>query len=233
MQGADVATGVVATGKHLVGHGLAEGGLNQAPAHVGSPRAARRAAAAVRGGGPRRRPRLHDARLLRRRRPPVPRVGGAADLDPAPRVGVRRDRRVRLHRGPDAGRAAPPDRRPGHRGLDGAAGRDGQRAADVGGLRGAAQGGHRRRPDRPRLRRPRRRAQPAAQVPARPVRAARTSTCRRSAMLDQIEAEEQSLARGPRPAVDRAARERRRAAAGRRDGRHRRHRADRGQRAAT
>ncbi len=35
MQGDDVATGVVATGKHLVGHGLAEGGLNQAPAHVG------------------------------------------------------------------------------------------------------------------------------------------------------------------------------------------------------
>ncbi len=35
MQGPDVATGVVATGKHLVGHGLAEGGLNQAPVHLG------------------------------------------------------------------------------------------------------------------------------------------------------------------------------------------------------
>ena len=35
MQGPDIATGVVATGKHLVGHGLAEGGLNQAPAHAG------------------------------------------------------------------------------------------------------------------------------------------------------------------------------------------------------
>ena len=35
MQGDDVATGVVATGKHMVGHGLAEGGLNQAPAHAG------------------------------------------------------------------------------------------------------------------------------------------------------------------------------------------------------
>jgi beta-glucosidase len=35
MQGNDIATGVVATGKHLVGHGLAEGGLNQAPAHAG------------------------------------------------------------------------------------------------------------------------------------------------------------------------------------------------------
>ena len=35
MQGDDLANGVVATGKHLVGHGLAEGGLNQAPAHLG------------------------------------------------------------------------------------------------------------------------------------------------------------------------------------------------------
>lgn len=35
LQGSDVATGVLATGKHMVGHGLAEGGLNQAPVHVG------------------------------------------------------------------------------------------------------------------------------------------------------------------------------------------------------
>ena len=35
IQGDDIATGVAATGKHLVGHGLAEGGLNQAPAHAG------------------------------------------------------------------------------------------------------------------------------------------------------------------------------------------------------
>ncbi len=35
LQGDDLATGVLATGKHMVGHGLAEGGLNQAPAHVG------------------------------------------------------------------------------------------------------------------------------------------------------------------------------------------------------
>ena len=46
-------TGVVATGKHLVGHGLAEGGLNQAPVAPRPARAARRAAAAVRGGRPR------------------------------------------------------------------------------------------------------------------------------------------------------------------------------------
>jgi beta-glucosidase len=35
LQGPDVATGVVATAKHMVGHGMAEGGLNQAPVHVG------------------------------------------------------------------------------------------------------------------------------------------------------------------------------------------------------
>jgi beta-glucosidase len=35
LQGPDLAAGVLATAKHLVGHGLAEGGRNQAPAHVG------------------------------------------------------------------------------------------------------------------------------------------------------------------------------------------------------
>jgi beta-glucosidase len=35
IQGDDIADGVVATGKHMVGHGLAEGGLNQAPVHIG------------------------------------------------------------------------------------------------------------------------------------------------------------------------------------------------------
>ena len=35
LQGPDLADGVLATGKHMVGHGLAEGGMNQAPAHVG------------------------------------------------------------------------------------------------------------------------------------------------------------------------------------------------------
>ena len=35
LQGPDVVEGVLATGKHMVGHGLAEGGLNQAPVHVG------------------------------------------------------------------------------------------------------------------------------------------------------------------------------------------------------
>jgi len=35
LQGASLADGVIATGKHIVGHGLAEGGLNQAPAHLG------------------------------------------------------------------------------------------------------------------------------------------------------------------------------------------------------
>jgi beta-glucosidase len=35
LQGPVLVEGVVATGKHMVGHGMAEGGLNQAPAHLG------------------------------------------------------------------------------------------------------------------------------------------------------------------------------------------------------
>jgi beta-glucosidase len=35
LQGPDVRDGVLATGKHMVGHGLAEGGMNQAPVHIG------------------------------------------------------------------------------------------------------------------------------------------------------------------------------------------------------
>ena len=35
IQGPSLADGVVATAKHMVGHGLAEGGLNQAPVHAG------------------------------------------------------------------------------------------------------------------------------------------------------------------------------------------------------
>lgn len=35
LQGDDLSRGVAATGKHMVGHGMAEGGLNQAPVHVG------------------------------------------------------------------------------------------------------------------------------------------------------------------------------------------------------
>jgi beta-glucosidase len=35
LQGPDLADGVLATAKHMVGHGLAEGGRNQAPAHIG------------------------------------------------------------------------------------------------------------------------------------------------------------------------------------------------------
>jgi beta-glucosidase len=36
LQGPSLENGVLATGKHMVGHGLAEGGLNQAPVHLGS-----------------------------------------------------------------------------------------------------------------------------------------------------------------------------------------------------
>ena len=36
LQGDDVATGVIATAKHFVGYGAAEGGMNWAPAHIGA-----------------------------------------------------------------------------------------------------------------------------------------------------------------------------------------------------
>ncbi len=36
LQGSSLAEGVLATGKHMVGHGSAEGGLNQAPVHLGT-----------------------------------------------------------------------------------------------------------------------------------------------------------------------------------------------------
>jgi len=36
LQGDSLTEGVVATAKHLIGHGLAEGGLNMAPAHLGT-----------------------------------------------------------------------------------------------------------------------------------------------------------------------------------------------------
>ena len=55
LQGNDLSVGVIATGKHMVGHGMAEGGLNQAPVHLG-PREMRDEQlfpfeAAVRGAG--------------------------------------------------------------------------------------------------------------------------------------------------------------------------------------
>ena len=36
LQGPDLSAGIVATGKHMVGHGLPEGGLNHAPSHIGA-----------------------------------------------------------------------------------------------------------------------------------------------------------------------------------------------------
>ena len=52
LQGDDLADGVAATAKHLVGHGLAEGGLNQAPAHVGPRELRDEQLLPVRGGRP-------------------------------------------------------------------------------------------------------------------------------------------------------------------------------------
>ena len=60
--------------------------------------APRRAAVPVRGRRPPERHRQRHAGLLRRRRRPLPRLGRAADDDPARRVGLRRRRCLRLHR---------------------------------------------------------------------------------------------------------------------------------------
>ena len=57
IQSDGLATGVAATGKHFVGYGASEGGMNWAPAHLGRARAARRLRLAVRGRDPRRRAR--------------------------------------------------------------------------------------------------------------------------------------------------------------------------------
>ena len=215
MQGDDIATGVVATGKHLVGHGLAEGGLNQAPAHV----------------GPRE---LRDEQLLPFEA--AVRLAGMAcmmpaycDVDGLPchasselLTTILRDEwgfdgivasdytavqmLVGQHRlTGDLGTAA----------GDGAAGGARQRAAGDGGLRRAAPGRGRRRAGGPGARRPGGRAHPAAQVPARPVRA----PVRRPAVGRRARPDGRGGAlarRGPRPALDRPARERRRPAAGRR-----------------
>ena len=62
LQGPDLADGVLATGKHMVGHGLAEGGLNQAPAHIGPRELRDEQLVPVRGGRPPRRDRAASCR---------------------------------------------------------------------------------------------------------------------------------------------------------------------------
>ena len=172
LQGTDLADGVAATAQALRRPRPRRGRPEPGAGPRRPARAARRAAAPVRGRGPRRRPRERHARLLRRRRRAVPRLARAADDDPPRRVGLRRHRRLRLHRGPDARHRAPPDAGPGDGGGDGAPGRRGQRAADD--RRPTATPlarGDRGRPGRRRAGRPRGRADAPAEVPARPVRA--------------------------------------------------------------
>ncbi len=112
IQGPSLADGVVATAKHMVGHGLAEGGLNQAPVHAGRRELLDEQLApfeaAVREG--------RIGSIM----PAYCEVDGvpchASDVPPrrhpAPPVGVRGDRRVRLHGGRDAVDRAPPHGRP-------------------------------------------------------------------------------------------------------------------------
>ena len=153
------AAPVLATGKHLVGHGL-PGGRHEprAGAHR-SARAARRLPAAVRGGRPRGGAALDDARLRGRRRRAVRRVARAAHHHAARRVGLRRHRRLRLRRdrraassrtrsSVDLAAAAALALEAGHR----------RRAALHRRVRRAAGAGARRRARRPGARRPRRRA---------------------------------------------------------------------------
>ena len=193
-------------------------------------RAPRGAAAAVRGRRPGRRHRERHAGLLRRRRRALPRLARAADDDPARRVGLRRRRRVRLHRGSDARHRAPPDAGPGDGRGDGPAGRHGQRAAGDRRVRRAAPRGDRGRPGRRPARRPRGRAAAAAQVPPRAVRAAvrRPADGRRAGIARRRRAR---ACPGPRPTLGRPRRERRDAAARCVErGDDRRRRPDRGQR---
>ena len=140
LQGPDLADGVLATAKHMVGHGLAEGGRNQAPAHVGHAGAAQRAARPVRGGDPPRRHRERHAGVLRGRRRAVPRLARAADDDPARRVGVRRDHRLRLHGRRDDRDRAPADGEPRRGGPARPRCRRRRRAAAHGRLRDPAAG---------------------------------------------------------------------------------------------
>ncbi len=171
IQGERLSDGVIATGKHMVGHGLAEGGLNQAPAHLG-PREMRDEQlfpfeAAVREAG--------IASIM----PAYCDVDGVPchashELltgDPARRVGLRRHRRLGLHRNPDALDAAQADDGSGRGRGARAAGRRRRRAARHGGLRRAAAASPGRRPGRRGADRRDRRTGPAHEVPARPVRA--------------------------------------------------------------
>ena len=138
--------------------------------------APRRAALPVRGRRPPERDRQRDAGLLRRRWRAVPCLGRAPHHDPARRVGLRRRRRLRLHRDRDAGHPPPDDVGCLDRGRDGDGGRGGPGTAADRSLRGAAAGGAGGRPDRRAARGSGRRGDPADEVPAGPVREPRTST---------------------------------------------------------
>ena len=80
LQSDDLSTGVVATGKHFVGYGASEGGLNWAPAHISA-----RASCATSTLFPSRPPirergaRHRHERLPRARRRAVRLLAGAAD----------------------------------------------------------------------------------------------------------------------------------------------------------
>ena len=163
--------GVLATGKHLVGHGLAEGGLQPGP-------------------GPRRARASCGTSSSSRSRPPsatpaspascpptatstacLPCLAELLTDDPARRVGLRRHRRLGLHRRRDARHARTGSRRTSARRRAGARGRRRRGAAADRRYGEPLAAGARRRPRRRGPAGRGRRPGPADEVPARALRA--------------------------------------------------------------
>ena len=160
---------VIATAKHFAAHGQPEGGTNIAPANY-SERVLREVLPAELRGGRQGGGRVErDGLLQRDRRRALARQPLAAREGAAAGVGLRRPRRLRLLRHPAVGEPAPRRRRQGGGGAARDRGGRGHRAARprlLPDARAARQG-------RQGLRggvRPGRRAEPARQVPARPLR---------------------------------------------------------------
>ena len=157
----------------MVGHGLAEGGLNQAPAHIGERELRDEQLFPFEAAVRRSRHRQRDAGLLRRGRRALPRLDRAARRHPPRRVGLRRHRRVGLHRRRDDLDRAPAHGRPRRGGAAGAGRRRRRGAAADGRLRLAARGRPRRAAgSTTRSSTPRSARDPPDEVPARAVRPA-------------------------------------------------------------
>ena len=223
LQGADLRDGIVATLKHFCGYSGSEGGRNFAPLHAG-PRELADVfllpfEMAVKQGGRA----LGDERLPGRGRRALRGVARAAHRDAARALGLRRDRRRRLLRRAHAAPAPPRDGGAGR--VRSGCTRGGSRrgAAALGVLRARARRGARSRARGRADARPGGAARAAAQVRARALRGALRGRGRGGARPSRGA---RAGARGG-GALDRAAPERRGAAA---RGGGRAHRADRPER---